>query len=134
MNWHASGDWNGREISKANRKTWLQNVRLKQEIDQMDEETGIMAKSTKIDAISLQIVINIEYCQYGWNTKATHYTGNTTIHFGSNHTKGSRIILQGEIQKHFSRYSISARYDYQEVSRNLEVHVWVLIWPKRFWF
>lgn len=99
---------------------------IETEIDQMDEETGIMAKSTKIDG---------PYpCRLSYKTSNTanmaeipKFTQYTSLFCSPSVIipKGSRIaVTRRNTKQLFRSASISARYDtHQEVQlENLEVH------------
>ena len=99
---------------------------IETEIDQMDEETGIMAKSTKIDG---------PYpCRLSYKTSNTanmaeipKFTQYTSLFCSPSVIipKGSRIAVTGRNTKQlFRSASVPARYDtHQEVQlENLEVH------------
>lgn len=99
---------------------------IETEIDQMDEETGVMAKSTKIDG---------PYpCRLSYKTSNTanmaeipKFTQYTSLFCSPSVIipKGSRITVTGRNTKQlFRSASIPARYDtHQEVQlENLEVH------------
>jgi len=99
---------------------------IETEIDQMDEETGIMAKSTKIDG-PYPCRLSYKTSNIANMAEMPKFTQYTSLFCSPSVIipKGSRIAVTGRNTKQFFRSaSISARYDtHQEVQlENLEVH------------
>ena len=92
---------------------------IETEIDQMDEETGIMAKSTKIDG-PYPCRLSYKTSNIANMAEIPKFTQYTSLFCSPN-----VIAVTGRNTKQFFRSaSISARYDtHQEVQlENLEVH------------
>lgn len=99
---------------------------IETEIDQMDEETGIMAKLTKIDG-PYPCRLSYKTSNIANTAEIPKFTQYTSLFCSPSVIipKGSRIAVTGRNTKQFFRSaSISARYDtHQEVQlENLEVH------------
>jgi hypothetical protein len=99
---------------------------IETEIDQMDEETGIMAKSTKIDG-PYPCRLSYKTSNIANMAEIPKFTQYTSLFCSPSVIipKGSRIAVTGRNTKQFFRSaSISSRYDtHQEVQlENLEVH------------
>ena len=99
---------------------------IETEIDQMDEETGIMAKSTKIDG-PYPCRLSYKTSNIANMAEIPKFTQYTSLFCSPSVIipKGSRIAVTGRNTKQlFRSASIPARYDtHQEVQlENLEVH------------